>query len=169
MQKRKNYATAAVGAIIERKGESELEVLLQTRWKEGDKYHGFIEIPAGRLEAGEDIIDGLKREVWEETGLKITKIKPEINMRNKNKYGDVGHTFVPFCGTSYSGFPVVGFIFVCEAEGELFKKGIDDAKEPRWVKFSELRKIVENEPDSIMPCYIPTLTYYIQKKEKGEI
>ncbi|MCW1296741.1 MAG: NUDIX hydrolase [Candidatus Parvarchaeota archaeon] len=166
--KEKN-STAAVGAIIERNKDDGLEVLLQTRWKKGDKYHGFIEIPAGRLRAGEDVISGLEREVKEETGLKITKIKPEINLRRKNKYGDIGHAFVPFCGTTYSGFPVVGFVFVCEAEGELVKKGLYDAKDARWVKFAELKKIVNENPDSIMPCYIPVLEYYIKQKSEGKI
>ena len=36
---------------------------------------GLQEIPSGNLEQGEGLLEGLKREVWEETGLKITQVE----------------------------------------------------------------------------------------------
>lgn len=47
--------------------------------KRSNKYKGCIgevwDIPGGRIEFGEEPIDGLKREVMEETGIEIDKVK----------------------------------------------------------------------------------------------
>ena len=88
-----------VSAIIERQHQDRTQVLIQVRWKP-DKdpvYSGAFEIPAGGIYQSENVYDALKREVFEETGLRVTAIRP---------YGCVDR---PCAGTSQGlqepGFP----------------------------------------------------------------
>lgn len=164
----RKFLGATVSAIIERFHDGEWEVLLQTRWKpeEDAKYSGLLEIPGGRMEYGEDVYATLKREVKEECGLNIESIKPEVDIKAEGKYGTVCVAFVPFCGEQFFGSNYIGFVFVCTAKGELTQKGIYDAKEPRWVKLSELKKLLSQESEKIYPYHLSALKYYLQQKEK---
>jgi len=167
----RKFLGATVSAIIERFRDGEWEVLIQTRWKLEDdaKHSGLLEIPGGRIEVGEDVYTALKREVKEECGLEIQAIKPGRETQTTGKFDEVSIAFVPFCGERYLGSNFAGFAFVCTAQGELMQKGVYDAKEPRWVKFSELKKMLLNEPEKIYSYHLSTLKFYIEEKEKGNI
>ena len=67
---------AVISAILEKVENGERKIFVQTRWKPNvsPTYSGLLEIPAGGVEAYEDVYDALKREVKEETGLDIVKI-----------------------------------------------------------------------------------------------
>jgi len=172
MQSReRRFLGATVSAIIERFHEGEWQVLLQTRWKTEDdpKHSGLLEIPGGRIEVGEDVYSALKREVEEECGLEIQAIKPGRETQTKGKFDEVSIAFVPFCGERYLGSNYVGFAFVCTAKGELIEKGVYDAKEPRWVRLSELKKMLSNEPEKFYSYHLSTLKFYVEEKEKGNI
>ena len=161
------YMIVSVSAIIERIIEGEVAIYVQTRWKSTGGYSGTFEIPGGKIEAGEDVYVALRREVKEETGLEITKIKPEANTMVKGDSGQTGVAFVPFCGNTFCGSSVIGFIFLCEANGEIDYRNVNEAKNPRWVKISELKRIIEEEPKSFFPYYLGALKYYVDQKEKG--
>jgi 8-oxo-dGTP pyrophosphatase MutT (NUDIX family) len=147
--KERKFLGATVSAIIERFHEGEWQVLLQTRWKpkEDAKHSGLLEIPGGRIEVGEDVYTALRREVKEECGLKIQTVKPERESQSRAKFDEVSVAFVPFCGERFLGSNYVGFAFVCTAEGELIQKGVYDAKEPKWVKLPELKKMLSTNPE----------------------
>jgi len=167
----RKFLGATVSAIIERFHDGQWEVLLQTRWKPEDdpKHSGLLEIPGGRIELEEDVYSALKREVKEECGLEIKSIKPGEETLTKGKFGEVSFAFVPFCGERYLGSNFVGFAFVCTAEGELIKRGVYDAKEPRWIRLTDLKRIVLEEPERIYSYHLSTLKYYLEQKEKGNI
>ena len=76
---------------------------------------------------------------------------------------------MPFCGERYLGSNFVGFAFVCTAKGELIEKGVYDAKEPRWVKLLELKKMLDKEPERFYSYHLSTLEFYVEEKEKGNI
>lgn len=61
----------AVGILLKPNGE----VLLGQR-PAGKPYAGYWEFPGGKVEAGEPIIDALKREFTEELGLEIVSAEP---------------------------------------------------------------------------------------------
>jgi len=166
---KRRFLGATVSAIIERFHDGQWEVLLQTRWKpdEDAKHSGLLEIPSGRIELGEDVYPALRREVKEECGLEIESIKPGRQTLTKGKFGEVSISFVPFCGEGFLGSNFVGFAFVCTAKGELRRKGVYDAKEPRWVLFAELKRLVLNEPEKIYSYHLSTLKFYVDQKEKG--
>ncbi len=167
----RRFLGATVSAIIERFYEDEWEILLQTRWKpeEDAKYSGLLEIPGGRMEYGEDVYTALRREVKEECGLTIKSVKPGMNLETKGKYGTVSVAFVPFCGEQFLGSNYIGFVFMCTAKGVLKQKGVYDAKEPRWVKLSELKKILSEESEKIYPYHLSALRYYVKQKEKESV
>ncbi|MFH1299405.1 MAG: NUDIX hydrolase [Patescibacteria group bacterium] len=62
------------GAIIFRTGKA----LLLKRTK-GEFMEGLVELPSGTIEAGEDILAGLIREVKEETGLETVSVDGYVN------------------------------------------------------------------------------------------
>ncbi|HEY5799304.1 MAG TPA: NUDIX domain-containing protein [Burkholderiaceae bacterium] len=63
--------TVAVGVLIRANGD----VLLGQR-PAGKPYPGYWEFPGGKVEAGESILDGLKREFLEELGIVIRTAQP---------------------------------------------------------------------------------------------
>jgi len=163
------HVNATVAAIIERVHDGHLEILLQTRWKPEDTlYSGLLEIPGGRIQLGEDIQTALRREIEEETGLRIEEQSPSVDLRLPGKYGKTSVAFVPFCGEQFLGRRYIGFVFICKASGQLLQKGIYDGKEPRWFKFSELKKLLSDKPDEIFPYHLSALTYYVQQKGKDQ-
>jgi 8-oxo-dGTP diphosphatase len=62
-----NVIVVAVKSIIVYKRK----VLITKRTAEEKYGAGIWEIPGGKLEFGEDLVDALKREILEETGLKV--------------------------------------------------------------------------------------------------
>lgn len=94
------FAKPCVGAIIKKVVGNEPYILLQTRQKEdGNETNGMFEIPAGKIREYEDVFSALRREVWEETGLKITKIYGE-DSSVCTQIGDVTTiSFTPYCVT----------------------------------------------------------------------
>jgi 8-oxo-dGTP pyrophosphatase MutT (NUDIX family) len=172
MQSReRKFLGATASAIIERFHNGQWEVLLQTRWKpeEDPKHSGLLEVPGGRIEVEEDIYAALKREVKEECGLEIQTIKPGRETQTIAKFGEISIAFVPFCGERHLGSNFVGFVFVCTATGELIKKGVYDAKEPRWVKLSKLKQMLTNEPEKFYAYHLSALKFYVAEKEKGSV
>ena len=61
----------AVGVLIDAEGR----FLLTTR-PEGKVYAGYWEFPGGKLEAGESVEQALRRELHEELGITIGRVKP---------------------------------------------------------------------------------------------
>jgi len=172
MQRKERHSLGAtVSATIERFDHGQWEVLLQTKWKpeEDVRHSGLIEIPDGRVEVGEDIYTALKREVKEECGLEIQANKLGGEIRARGKFDEVSIAFVPFCGETFLGSSYVGFAFVCTASGQLIKKGVYDAKENRWLKLSELKRMLSNESEKIYSYYLSALKLYLEEKEKGNI
>jgi 8-oxo-dGTP diphosphatase len=88
--KRKMYV--AVKALIEKNGR----ILLIKRSSKEDVYSNEWDIPGGKLKFGENPVNGLKREVKEETGLEVEVIKPLdvwTFFKNNKKTQVIGITF----------------------------------------------------------------------------
>ena len=61
----------AVGILIDPEGR----FLLTTR-PAGKAYAGYWEFPGGKLEAGESVEDALRRELFEELGIRVETVEP---------------------------------------------------------------------------------------------
>lgn len=83
----------------------------------------MIEIPAGKIREYENIFLALRREVWEETGLKITQIYGEDSTVDTQTGNVSTLSFQPFCITrNLSGaYSIILNTFLYEAEGNLIE------------------------------------------------
>jgi 8-oxo-dGTP pyrophosphatase MutT (NUDIX family) len=154
-----------VSAIIEREHNGEREILVQTRWKpERDpQYSGTLEIPAGGIHPYENVYDAVKREVWEETGLRVTRFSPDIQTKIYAPKDDDCFAFVPFCCQQQlkGGLPRVGFVFLCHVEDAEPVPQHDEVRDIRWMKVSELRQIFAETPEKIFTLQLGVLEYYL--------
>ncbi|MBQ8585907.1 MAG: NUDIX domain-containing protein [Butyricicoccus sp.] len=157
------FAKPCVGAIIEKTENDEKYILIQTRQKEdGNETNGMIEIPAGKIREYEDIFSTLRREVWEETGLQITKIHGE-NDAVSTRVGDVTTiSFEPYCITqNLSGaYSIILHTFLCEAEGELLDH-TNETQNIRWAKISEVKSLIKEAPEKVFFMHINALKKYL--------
>jgi 8-oxo-dGTP pyrophosphatase MutT (NUDIX family) len=155
---------AVVSAIIERERDGEIEVLVQTRWKPGQdpEYSGTLEIPAGGIKKYETVHDALRREVFEETGLRVTGFRPDVRTEVYSPRDDGAFAFLPFCCQQQvkGGIPRVGFVFICTVEDGEPRPGQDEVKDVRWMKRSELKRVFEETPERIFTLQLGVLDYY---------
>ena len=158
------FAKPCVGAIIEKIIGNERHILIQTRQKEdGNETNGMLEIPAGKIREYEDIFSALRREVWEETGLKITKIYGE-DTSVSTQTGDVTTiSFNPYCVTqNLSGaYSMILNTFLCEAEGDLIES-TNETENVHWEKVSEIERLLRENPEKIFFMHINALKKYLK-------
>lgn len=158
------FAKPCVGAIIEKIIGNERYILIQTRQKEdGNETNGMLEIPAGKIREYEDVFSALRREVWEETGLKITKIYGE-DTSVSTQSGDVTTiSFNPYCVTqNLSGaYSMILNTFLCEAEGNLIES-TNETENVHWEKVSEIERLLRENPEKIFFMHINALKKYLK-------
>ena len=157
------FAKPCVGAIIEKVTDNEKYILVQTRQKEdGNETNGMLEIPAGKIREYEDIFSTLRREVWEETGLKITKIYGEESAVWTQTGGVTTISFIPYCVTqNLSGaYSIILNTFLCEAEGDLIG-ATNETENVHWEKVSEIERLVRENPEKIFFMHINALRKYL--------
>jgi|SRR5690625_1780340 len=134
-----------VRAIIERPGPNGTEIVIQKRVKpheDGTPY----ELPGGRLEKFESYIDGLKREVYEETGLHVTKVFGKETKLETNAPDSNVEVMKPFAiyQTTHGPVDSLGAYFRCKAAGHLMTKG-DDTEDIQWILVEKLHNLLEQK------------------------
>ncbi len=155
-----------VRAIIERETPDGIEVVIQLRNKpvEGGQW---IELPGGRLEEYESFLDGLKREVAEETGLRLTRIEGEsTKVDSRGELTNV-ECLQPLAVYQTTLGPVdsMGAYFRCQADGELLAAG-DDTLGPRWMPVEQVAAWLEVEPERFSWIDRAGLLYYLQEHSR---
>jgi len=161
------FAKPCVGAIIEKELDGEKYILVQTRKKEdGGATNGMLEIPAGKIREYENVFDTLRREVWEETGLTVTKIQGEEWAVTTDVAGVTTLSFEPFCVTQnlMGAYGIVLNTFICEAEGELVES-TNETQDVRWMNVTEVRELVQRCPEKIFFIHLNALKKYLKEGE----
>jgi SAM-dependent methyltransferase/8-oxo-dGTP pyrophosphatase MutT (NUDIX family) len=162
------------GAIIERDNQGEIELLMQTRWKPhaDPVYSGTLEFAAGVLDKPfEDVHDALAREIQEETGLTLKKIKHDVRtalLSTGRQDAIIG--FRPFCCTQQlrNGRPWIGFIFVCEVEPGEPVAQLSETKDVGWMSKAAVQAIYEAAPAKLFGLELPAWQYYFEENNRGD-
>lgn len=135
-----------IRGIIERTDRGGREIVVQVRNRNGEPKR--FELPGGRINEFESITDALRREVLEETGLKVKEITGEASgvISEGSEGGFTVQCLRPFAVYQTTNGPVDSFgaYFICEAEGELLKAG-DDTLNPQWVSREQVRELILKE------------------------
>ena len=121
------FVKPAVGAIITKQTDNNEFILVQNRKKNStDGTDGLLEIPAGKIREYENIFDALRREVWEETGLKVEKATYQFSLPN---------IYI------YSGFPVhtLDMFFLCTVKDMSHFSAMDDVADSFFLPLSDIR------------------------------
>lgn len=158
------FPVPIVSAIIERQRGQLTEVLVQVRWKpdKDPMYTGAFEIPAGGIGLYENVYDALRREVFEETGLRVIGFRPDVRTKTQSQRGDDVFAFVPFCcHQQLSGQARVGFVFVCTVEEAHPVPAPDEVKDITWMETSELRRLIDGSPERFFTFQLPVLEFYL--------
>lgn len=154
-----------ISAIIERVQEGRKQILVGTRWKPARDpvYSGCLEIPAGHIDAYENVYETVRREVFEETGLKVRSIKPDIQTRvHSTSRDDAAFAFVPLCGQQQlrGGKPWISYAFICEVEDTEPVPNLDEVKDVQWMDYEELKRLFDHEPERIFTFQLSALDFY---------
>lgn len=158
-----------VSALMERTQNGIREVFVQTRNKPLSSAHyvDMLEIPAGGINPYENVYEAIKREVFEETGLQVTRIIDDLNTNVlENRAGDVSMAFRPYlCQQVLStngGLPWYGFVFRCEVKGEIAMDK-SEAKDGRWVTLAHLSNFLDTHPEKVFSLQFATLKKYLEE------
>ena len=115
-----NPLAATVGIITNDKGE----VLVARRAKEPAK--GTLDLPGGFCDSYETAEEGVKREIEEETGLKVSSTRYLFSIPNTYMYSGMElHTMDMF--------------FLCTVEDAVALTADDDVSELLWIAIDDLR------------------------------
>ncbi|WP_338552693.1 NUDIX domain-containing protein [Paenibacillus sp. KS-LC4] len=151
-------------AFIERERNNGTEIIVQVRNKKNEE---AIELPGGRLEPYEAILDGLKREVLEETGLIVTEVEgsdKRIDTVGINSEFEV-ECLEPYCVYQTIKGPIdsIGMYFICRAEGQLLSVG-DETLHIRWEAIDDIYQLMKNDPRQFSDVDRAGLKYYLKHR-----
>ena len=108
------YSVSVAGIIVDDEGRA---LIIQRR------DNGHWEPPGGILEHGETIEDGLRREVYEETGLKVEAERLTGVYQNMRRN-------------------IVALVFRCHRTSDRPPSETDEASAVRWVTPNEIRRLM---------------------------
>ena len=148
-----------VRGLLVREVENEKQLIIQLRKKKGEPE--VYELPGGRINEYERIVDGLKREILEETGLKVKSIHGEEGAIITN-----GNSFTMECIKPFSAYQTLegpvdsfGIHFVCEVEGELLTTG-DDTADIHWASKQEIQNLIDAH--SFLEIDLPAVLMFLR-------
>ncbi|WP_256762167.1 NUDIX hydrolase [Cohnella sp. WQ 127256] len=150
-------------AIIERFNNEETEIVIQSRTKSDSLFK--IELPGGRIEPFESLIQALIREVKEETGLDVYEIEgneTRIDTIGINSEFEV-ECLRPFAAYQTIKGPVdsVGYYFRCRATGDLLEAG-DETLNIKWITIIELNALFKKNPLGFSDVDRAGIKYYLK-------
>jgi ADP-ribose pyrophosphatase len=147
----RHNGSVVILAVDKSKSKKDPYIVMEHQYRHAAKQY-LWELPAGKLEPGEDPLAGAKRELEEETGYRAKKWKPLVEY-----YGSPG-----FLGESMKVFLAEGLI-----AGDAHPEADEDI-DFRLVKLSEIVKMIEKGAinDGKTLCSALLYAHRIAKKHK---
>jgi len=143
MANESTVSTAFVKAIL--LPPSRDRFLVQRRNKRGDRYHGFWELPGGRIQPGESVHQSLSREVEEETGLQVQEVLGQSPDRIEDRFGGQARVLLPLVVVEVmASGPIFGQYYVCLVRGEA--RDTEEGSSHRWFLVPEFRQTFLESP-----------------------
>lgn len=150
-----------VRGLLVRESANGKQLLIQLRKRAGEA--AVYELPGGRINEFEKMVDGLRREIMEETGLTVEMIYGE-----QESVITTGRSFSMECIKPYASYQTIegpvdsfGVYFLCEAEGEPQKEG-DDSADVHWAGLTEVRKLIDEKRFSEID--LPVVLMFLRDK-----
>jgi ADP-ribose pyrophosphatase len=147
----RHNGSVVILAIDRTKSKKDPWIVMERQYRHAAKQY-LWELPAGKLDAGEDALAGAQRELEEETGYRAKKWKPLVEY-----YGSPG-----FLGESMKVFQAEGLM-----AGDAHPED-DEEIEFRLVKMSEIVKMIEKGAikDGKTLCSVLLYARKLEKKRK---
>lgn len=125
--------------------ESRDRLLLQRRTKRGDRYHGFWELPGGRIHDGESVHEALTREVEEETGMAVEQVLGQPTDQIEDRLGGRARVLSPLVVVEVTAYgPIFGQYYACLVGGEA--RDTEEGSFHRWFTIPEFRRAFLDSP-----------------------
>ncbi len=152
-------------AIIERHNATGVEIVLQTRNKSHESAK-TTELPGGRLDPYESLLDALKREVKEETGLDVTFIEGHTSRIESTSGDKKVECLRPYAVYQTLEGPVdsMGVYFLCHAEGTLLNVG-DETENIMWLPVTQVATMLADNQEQFSWVDQAALKFYLTEKE----
>lgn len=149
-------------ALIEHNENGQVRLLIQVRNK---PYEGStrLELPGGRVEEFEPLVEALRREVREETGLELTEIaglETRIVTGGADSHVECLRPFAVY-QTLLGPVDSLGVYFRCQAQGELLATG-DETTKIRWMSIPELAVLLAEDPEQFSWVDRAGLAFYLE-------
>jgi ADP-ribose pyrophosphatase len=147
----RHNGSVVILAIDKSKSKKDPWIVMERQYRHAAKQY-LWELPAGKLDAGEEALAGAQRELEEETGYRAKKWKPLVEY-----YGSPG-----FLGESMKVFQAEGLM-----AGDAHPED-DEEIEFRLVKLSEIVKMIEKGAikDGKTLCSVLLYARRLEKKRK---
>ena len=111
----------------------------------------------------ENVYAALRREVWEETGLRVTEIVGEASAMSSEVAGVRTVSFTPYCITQNlcGAYSILLHTFLCRAEGEPLDE-TDETQDIHWISKDALRARLWAHPEDFFFMHINALRKYLE-------
>lgn len=141
--------------------ESGDRILLQRRAAGGETVRGLLEIPGGRWRSGESPVDCAVREVFEETGVRLTAVDGvAIDAIDDNRSIATIRPLVVIAGVD-GGFPAVHTVLVGAGSGATVAE-VGASTDVRWWPKSEVKREMATNRSGFIPSSFAALTAYAE-------
>jgi ADP-ribose pyrophosphatase YjhB (NUDIX family) len=159
-----NVMIPVVRIVVRRSGypAAEAPILLQRRDEPGEPVRGMLEIPGGRWRSGESPAACAMREVAEEAGVVVSVVDGVVvDSSDRDGALAIARPLVVVSGID-GRFPATHLILTGAADGEPTDKPGATA-DARWWDITEVRHMVENEPEAFVPSSHAALAVYVEE------
>lgn len=154
-----------VRGLVVRESDNGKQLLIQLRKRAGEPE--VYELPGGRINEYEKQVDGLRREIMEETGLQVKIIHGE-----QDAVITTGRSFSMECMKPYASYQTIegpvdsfGVYFLCTAEGEPQREG-DDSRDVHWAELDEVQRLIDEKRFSEIDLPAALMFLRDENKEK---